>query len=65
MYEAHSESKYCWAIKKTKIYFQNVLFLSDLLYLKLLFYIVSTIIKAFIVTGQQFLYPVLIERGRL
>jgi hypothetical protein len=35
-------------LKKTKIYFQNVLFLSDLPYLKLRFYIVCTIIKAFI-----------------
>jgi hypothetical protein len=39
-----------------------MLFLSDSPYLKLLFYIVSTIIKAFIITGHQFLYPLLVER---
>jgi hypothetical protein len=32
-----------------------MLFLSDSPYLKLLSYIVSTIIKAFIITGHQFL----------
>jgi hypothetical protein len=42
-----------------------MLFLSDSPYLKLLFYIVSTIIKAFIISGHQFLYPLLVERGRL
>ena len=42
-----------------------MLFLSHSPYLKLLFYIVSTIIKAFIITGHQFLYPLLAERGRL
>ena len=31
-----------------------MLFLSNLPYLKLLFYVVSTIIKTFIVTGHQF-----------
>jgi hypothetical protein len=41
-----------------------MLFLSDSPYLKLLSYIVSTIIKAFIITGHQFLYPLLVERGR-
>ena len=47
------------------MYFQNMLFLSDSPHLKLFFHIVSTIIKAFITTGHQFLYPLLIERGRL
>jgi hypothetical protein len=42
-----------------------MLFLSDSPYLKLLFYVISTIIKAFIITGHQFLYPRLVERGRL
>jgi hypothetical protein len=51
--------------KKTEIYFQNVLFVSDSQYLKLLLCIVCTVIKAFIITGHQFLYLVLIERGHL
>ena len=50
--------------EKTKSYFQNMLFLLDSPYPKLLFYMISTIIKAFIMTGHQFLYPVLVERGR-
>jgi hypothetical protein len=41
-----------------------MLFLSDLPLLKLLFYIVSTVVKAFVITGHQFMYP-LVERGRL
>ena len=38
-----------------------MLLLSGLPYLKLLFYIDFTIIKAFITTGHQFLYPLLVE----
>ena len=42
-----------------------MLFLSDSPYLKLLFYVVSTTIKASVITGHQFLYPLLVERGLL
>ena len=42
-----------------------MLLLSDSPYIKLLFHIVSTIIKAFIRTGHQFLYLLLVELGRL
>jgi hypothetical protein len=42
-----------------------MLFLSDSPYFKLLFYIVFTIIKTFIIVGHQFLYPLLVEPGRL
>ena len=42
-----------------------MLFLSDLPHLKLLFYIVSTIIKVLIITSRQFLYPLHVEHGRL
>jgi hypothetical protein len=42
-----------------------MLFLTDLPYLKLLFYIFSIIIKAFIIKGHQFLYPLLVEHGHL
>jgi hypothetical protein len=42
-----------------------MLFLSDSPYLELLFYIVSTMIKAFIITGHHCLYPLHVERGRL
>ena len=52
-------------LKKTKIYFQNMLFLSHSPYLKLLFYIVFTIIKTFIIKWHQFLYPLFVERSRL
>ena len=52
-------------LKKLKIYFQNMLFLSDSPYLKLLFYIVPVIIKTFIITEHQFRYPLPGERGRL
>jgi hypothetical protein len=65
MCEVHSGNKYRYAIKKAKIYFQNMLFLSDSPYLKLLFNTVSTITKAFIKTGNQFLYPLIVEGGRL
>jgi hypothetical protein len=51
--------------QKTKIYFQNALFLSDSPYLELLFYVVSTIIRAFIISGYQFLYFLFAELGRL
>jgi hypothetical protein len=52
-------------LKKTKIYLQNMLFLSDSPYFKLLFYVVSTINKTFIITGHQFLYLLIVESGRL
>jgi hypothetical protein len=42
-----------------------MLLLSDSPCLKLLFYIVPIIIQAFIVTGHQFLNPLLLESGRL
>ena len=42
-----------------------MLVLSDSPYLKLLFCIFSAIIKAFILTEHQFLYPLLVERGSL
>ena len=42
-----------------------MLFLSGSPYRKLLLYIVSTIINAFMITVHQFLYPLLVERGRL
>jgi hypothetical protein len=52
-------------LKKIKIYFPNMLFLPDSPNVKLPFYIVSTIIKAFIITGHQILYPLLVEHGHL
>jgi hypothetical protein len=45
--------------KKNDDLFSKI-FLSDMPYLTLLFYIVSTIIEAFIVTGYQFLYSLVV-----
>jgi hypothetical protein len=48
--------------KKKRRFIFKELFLSDMPYLTLL---VSTIIEAFIVTGYQFLYYLVVERSRL
>jgi hypothetical protein len=63
-YDAYSESKHHRAIKK-QIYFQNMLFFIRFAILKLLLFTVSTIIKAFFVTGHQFQHLLLVESRRL
>jgi hypothetical protein len=50
--------------KKNGDLFSSI-FLSDMPYLTLYLYIVSTIIEAFIITGYQFLYSLVVERSRL
>jgi len=58
MYEAYSESKYRFAVKKklSKVSYK-ILLLSDSSFFKLFFHIFSTIIEALIVVGHKFLYP--------
>jgi len=65
MYEAYSDSKYRFAVKKSINISYKILLLSDSTFFKLFFYIIAAIIEALIVAGHTFLYTVLIECGRL
>jgi len=65
MYEAYSESKYRFAVKKSGKVSYKILLLSDSTFFKLFFHIFATIIEALIVAGHKFLYILLIECGRL
>jgi len=66
MYEAYSESKYRFAVKKisSKVSYK-ILLLTDSTFFKLFLHIFAAIIEALIVAGLKFLYNVLIECGRL
>jgi len=66
MYEAHSESKYRFAVKKkvSKVLYK-ILLLSHSTFFKLFFHIFAAIIEALIVAEHKFLYTLLIECGRL
>jgi hypothetical protein len=65
MYEAYSESKYRFVVKKSsKVSFKIVL-LSDSAFFKLFSHIFAAIIEALIVARHKFLYTLLIESGRL
>ena len=65
IYEAYSESKYCFAVKKksTKVSYKMLL-LPDSTFFKLFLHIFAAIIEALIVAGHKFLYTLLIECGR-
>jgi len=63
-YEAYSESKYRFAVKKSSKVSYKIL-LSDSTFLKLFFHIVDAIIEALIVAGNKCLSILLIECGRL
>jgi len=65
LYEAYSESKYHFAVKKSIKVSYKILLLSDSTFFKLFFHIFAAIIEALIVAGQKFLYTLLIECGRL
>jgi len=67
MYEAYSESKYRFAVKKKKSskVSYKILLLSDSTFFKIFFHIFAAIIEAFIIAGHKFLYTLLIECGRL
>ena len=65
MYEAYSESKYLFAVKKSRKVSYKILLLSDSTFFKLSFHIFAAIIEALVVAGHKFLYTLLMERGRL
>jgi len=66
MYEAYSESKYRFTVKKklSKVSYK-ILLLSDSTFFKLFFHIFAAIIEALILAGLKFLFTLLIESGRL
>ena len=64
-YEAYSESKYRFAVKKSSKDSYKILLLSDSTFFKLFFHIFAAIIEALIVAGHKFLYTLLIECGSL
>ena len=64
-YEAYSESKYRFAVKKSNNALYKILLLSDSTFFKLFFHIFTTTIEEFIVAGHKLLYTLLIECGRL
>ena len=66
IYEAYSESKYRFAIKKKSSNVSyKILLLPDSTFFKLFFHIFAAIIEALILAGHKFLYTLLIECGRL
>jgi hypothetical protein len=64
-YEACSESKYRFAVKKSIKVSYKILLLSDSTFFKLFLHIFVAIIEALIVAGHKFLYTLFIECGRL
>ena len=60
-FEAYSESKYRFAVKKI----EYKILLSDSTFFKLFFHIFAAITEALIVAGHKFLYTLLIELGCL
>ena len=65
IYEAYSESKYRFAVKKSSKVSYKILLLSDSTFFKLFFYIFAAIIEALTVAVHKFLYTLLIECGRM
>jgi len=65
MYEAYSESKYRFAVKKSSKVSYKMLLLSDSTFFKLFSLIFAAMIEALTVAGHKFLYTLLIECGRL
>jgi len=65
IYEAYSESKYRFAVKKSSKVSYKILLLSDSTFFKLFFHIFAAIIEAIILAGHKFLYTLLIECSRL
>ena len=61
-YEAYSESKYRFAVKKVSY---KILLFSDSAFFKLFFHIFAVFIEARTLAGHKFLYTLLIECGRL
>jgi len=65
MYEAYSESKYRFTVKKSTKVSYKILFLSDSKFFKLFFHIFAAIIEALIIVGHKFLYTLLLGCGHL
>jgi len=65
LYEAYSESKYRFAVKKSSKVSYKILLLSDSTFFEPFFHIFAAIVEALIVAGHKFLYTLLIECGRL
>jgi len=55
-YEAYSESKYRFAVKKSNKISYKILLLSNSTFFKLFSHIFAAIIEALIVAGHKFLY---------
>jgi len=64
-YEAYSESKYRFAVKKSSKVSYKILLLSDSTFLKLFFHIFTVIIELLILAGHKFLYTLLTVCDRL
>jgi len=64
-YQAYSESKYRFTVKKSSKVSYKILLLSDPAFFKLLFHTFAAIIETLIVAGHKFLYALLIECSRL
>jgi len=64
-YEAYSDSKYRFAVKKSIKVSYKILLLSDSAFFKLFFHIFAAIIQALIIARHKFLYTLLIECGHL
>ena len=64
-YEAYSDSKYRFAVKKSIKVSYKFLLLSDSTFFKLFFHLLTVIIEALILAGHKFLCTVLTECGRL
>jgi len=64
-YEAYSESKHRFAVKKSSKVSYKILLLSDSAFFKLFSHIFAVIIETLIEAGHKFMYTLLIECGRL
>jgi len=66
-YDAYSESKYRFAVKKknSNKVSNKILLLSDSTFFQLFFHIFAAIIEALILASHKFLFTLLIECGRL
>jgi len=65
VYEAYSESKYRFAVKKLSMVLYKILLLSDSTFFRLFFHTFTAIIEALFVVGHKFLDTLLIECGCL
>jgi len=59
-YESYPESKFHWAVKKKQEYITNHVY-CNLMYVPLLFNIISTIVEALVIALHQFFNPFIVE----